>query len=79
MRRTGSSLVPFVHETALEIWLDCEDPRRSRSPGFLVTIGISPNTAPDPPTRNYDISFAVSCEIRDHSVDTEACIQTYSP
>ena len=76
MRRTGRSLVPLVHETALQVRLNREDPRRSRSPGFLLTIGISPNTLPDP---EDDISFAISCDITDHSVDTEACIQTYSP
>ena len=32
-RRTGGSLVPLVHETASKIWLNHDDPSRSRSPG----------------------------------------------
>ena len=34
-RHTGSSLVPLVHETVFEIWLNCKDPRRSRSLGAV--------------------------------------------
>ena len=39
-RSAGSSLVPFTRETALEIWLDREDLRRSRSLGALLVVAM---------------------------------------
>ena len=45
-RCTGSSLVPPVHETVLEIWLNCEDPRRSEGSRSLRRRKFSWDSTP---------------------------------